>query len=88
MWSVTEYLNNDSHDENNPFRTSDWGQATVDLMCEKVKDIPVIAGGCRRANVGHLIELSDRTKIKKVVMEEKVFSKWHYKRAVLIGNGK
>ncbi|KAG9071564.1 hypothetical protein KI688_005776 [Linnemannia hyalina] len=73
-----KYLNNDSHDENNPFRTSDWGQATVDLMCEKVKDITIIAGGYRRATVDHLIDLSGWTEIKKVVVEEKVFSKWHY----------
>ncbi|KAG0283052.1 hypothetical protein BGZ96_012586 [Linnemannia gamsii] len=86
-WSITEYLDNNTHDENNPFRTSDWGQATVDVMCEKVKDIPIITGGHCRAAVGHLIELSDRTKIKKVVMEEKVFSKWYYNRTVLLGNG-
>ncbi|KAF9154277.1 hypothetical protein BG015_001390 [Linnemannia schmuckeri] len=40
-------------------------------MCEKVKDILAIAGGYRGATTGHLTELCDRTKIKKVVMEDK-----------------
>jgi hypothetical protein len=57
-------------------------------MCEKVKDIPIVAGGYHHATVGYLVELTDRTKIKKVVMEEKVFSKWYYNRTVLLGNGK
>ncbi|KAG0206706.1 hypothetical protein BGX33_007282 [Mortierella sp. NVP41] len=85
-WSVTEYLDTSSREENNPFRTSEWDQGHVDRMCEKVKDIPIIAGGYRRPVVNHLVELSDRSKIKKIVMEEKVFTKWHHNRTVLIGN--
>ncbi|KAG0206710.1 hypothetical protein BGX33_007286 [Mortierella sp. NVP41] len=80
-WSVTEYLDTSTREENNPFRISEWDQGQVDRMCEKVKDIPIIAGGYRRPVVNHLVELSDRTRIKKIVMEE-----MHYLRTVLIGN--
>ncbi|KAF9100834.1 hypothetical protein BGX29_006232 [Mortierella sp. GBA35] len=47
-WSVTEYLDTSTREENNPFRISEWDQGQVDRMCEKVKDVPIIAGGYRR----------------------------------------
>ncbi|KAF9927662.1 hypothetical protein FBU30_003001 [Linnemannia zychae] len=85
-YSITEYLDNITRKENNPFLTSDWGQAAVDQMCNKVKDIPIITGGCHNVTVSQLFDLSDRAKLRKIVMEEKIFTKWHFNRAVLIGN--
>ncbi|KAG0225953.1 hypothetical protein BGX31_007454 [Mortierella sp. GBA43] len=62
-----------------------WGPDKVDRMCDQVKDFPIPCGpGLKMSD---LIQCTDRDKISKVMLEEKLFETWSYGRVVLIGDG-
>jgi len=62
-----------------------WGVDKVDRMCEQVKDFPIPCGpGLKMSD---LIQCTDRDKISKVMLEEKLFETWSYGRVVLLGDG-
>ncbi|KAF9357900.1 hypothetical protein BGX34_009155 [Mortierella sp. NVP85] len=61
-----------------------WGVDKVDRMCEQVKDFPIPCGpGLKMSD---LIQCTDRDKISKVMLEEKLFETWSYGRVVLLGD--
>ncbi|KAG0006711.1 hypothetical protein BGZ65_004873 [Modicella reniformis] len=62
-----------------------WGPDKVDVMCEQVKGFPIPCGpGLKMSD---LIKYTDRDKISKVMLEEKLFETWSYGRVVLLGDG-
>ncbi|KAF9918713.1 hypothetical protein BX616_006419 [Lobosporangium transversale] len=64
--------------------SSEWGPLQVDIMCEQVKDFPIPCGpGLKMSD---LIQNTDRDKISKVMLEEKLFETWSYGRVVLLGD--
>lgn len=69
------------------FRNSEWGPEAAAVMCEQVRDFPIIAGGDKKFTVGDLIDWTPKEHISKVMLEEKVFQTWGSCRTVLLGDG-
>ncbi|KAF9176704.1 hypothetical protein BGZ51_009802, partial [Haplosporangium sp. Z 767] len=66
------------------FLDSEWGPDKVDIMCDQVKQFPIPCGPS--LTIGDLINHTDKEKISKVMLEEKLFETWSYKRVVLLGD--
>ncbi|KAG0343950.1 hypothetical protein BG004_004865 [Podila humilis] len=85
-YTAFQSLDKESSKENDPFRNSDWGtEAVVERALKEVNDIPVM-GGDGSTTIGHLIELSPKRLIRKVVIEEKLFKTWYSERTVFLGD--
>ncbi|KAF8953119.1 hypothetical protein BGZ52_001696 [Haplosporangium bisporale] len=80
VWSVTgELLSPGDSDEN--FRQSEFGPEAVDAVCGLIQDLKTPYGG----TLGDLIRQSQRDNITKVMIEEKHYKTWFYRRTALIG---
>ncbi|KAI1296077.1 hypothetical protein EDD11_007596 [Mortierella claussenii] len=64
--------------------SSEWGPLRVDVMCEQVKDFPIPCGPGLK--ISDLIQHTDRDRVSKVMLEEKLFETWSYGRVVLLGD--
>lgn len=83
VWSVTgELLSPGDSDEN--FRQSEFGPEAIDAVCGLIQDLKTPYGG----TLGDLIGQSQRDNITKVMIEEKHYKTWFYRRTALIGEGK
>ncbi|KAF8943822.1 hypothetical protein BGZ47_005013 [Haplosporangium gracile] len=83
---VILYLDGKTKRDNDPFRNSEWGPEAAEVMCDQVRDFPIVSGGTTPLNMGHLIDWTPKELISKVMFEEKVFETWHDCRTVLIGD--
>lgn len=85
-WSVIQYLNKETSEINDSFRSTDWGSGLAEAMCREVQHFP-IPGGNGKLTLADLIVNTPRDQIAKVTLEEKVFESWYGGRTVLLGNG-
>ncbi|KAK5810292.1 hypothetical protein F5H01DRAFT_38749 [Linnemannia elongata] len=84
-WSVIQYLNKETSELNDTFRSTDWGSGLAEAMCREVQHFP-IPGGNGKLTLADLIVNTPRDQIAKVTLEEKVFESWYGGRTVLLGN--
>ncbi|KAF9931071.1 hypothetical protein FBU30_010900 [Linnemannia zychae] len=84
-WGVTQYLNKETSELNDTFRSTDWGSGLAEAMCREVQHFP-IPGGNGNLRLADLIINTPRDQIAKVTLEEKVFESWYGGRTVLLGN--
>ncbi|KAG0280160.1 hypothetical protein BGZ95_011086 [Linnemannia exigua] len=84
-WTVTQYLSTEQQDDNRVFAntTFDFDQA-MDMAYE-VMNFPIITGGPGEPTMFDLLKKTT-VRMKKVVLEEKLFKTWHHGRVVLLGN--
>lgn len=66
------------------FRNSEWGPEANKEMIDEISSFPIKLGGA----LGDLIEATDKDRISRVYIEEKIFHTWNYERTALIGDGK
>ncbi|KAG0210645.1 hypothetical protein BGX28_009071 [Mortierella sp. GBA30] len=66
------------------YLSSEWGPHKVEMMCNRVGKFPIPCGP--GLMIQDLIENTDKEKISKVMLEEKLFETWSYGRVVLLGD--
>ncbi|KAF9947872.1 hypothetical protein BGZ72_010189 [Mortierella alpina] len=66
------------------YSSSEWGPHRVEVMCDRVGKFPIPCGP--GLTIQDLIDTTDKDKISKVMLEEKLFETWSYGRVVLIGD--
>ncbi|KAF9927046.1 hypothetical protein BGZ67_007780 [Mortierella alpina] len=71
----------EEHDEKD-FRFSDWKPHAADELCEMVRHFKCPYGG----TLGDVIDRTPKDRLSKVMLEDKYFSTWFYKRTVLMGD--
>ncbi|KAF8986349.1 hypothetical protein BGZ46_005534 [Entomortierella lignicola] len=64
------------------FRNSEWGPESNDKMAKEYEHLPCPFGG----TMGELIEITPKSKISKIFLEEKLFKTWYHGQTVLIGD--
>ncbi|KAF9101919.1 hypothetical protein BGX27_011279 [Mortierella sp. AM989] len=64
------------------FRNSEWGPETNDTMAKEYSDLPCPLGG----TMGELVEITPKSRISKIFLEEKLFKTWYHGRTVLVGD--
>ncbi|KAG9071531.1 hypothetical protein KI688_005743 [Linnemannia hyalina] len=85
-YSLVEFLPMETSKNDETFCDSEWGPEATAVMCEQVRDFPIIAGGDKKFTVGDLIDWTPKEYISKVMLEEKVFQTWSSCRTVLLGD--
>ncbi|KAK3814505.1 MAG: hypothetical protein J3R72DRAFT_529880 [Linnemannia gamsii] len=90
-WTVLHHLSKKSSKEAMEQRfmdtnNSEWGAHTAQDMCEETKGFPILLGGGKMGTMGDLFEKTPAELITKVMLEEKVFNAWYYRRFVLMGD--
>ncbi|KAG0295212.1 hypothetical protein BGZ96_012314 [Linnemannia gamsii] len=65
---------------------SEWGDYPAQAMCEETRDFPIELLDGKKRTLGDLYDQTPKEFISKVMLEEKVFTTWHYKRFVLMGD--
>ncbi|KAF9905575.1 hypothetical protein EC991_001536 [Linnemannia zychae] len=85
-WSLVQFLDSETSKDNDSFRNSEWGPEAAALMCEQVRDFPIVSGGDKKLTIGHLIDWTPKEYISKVMLEEKIFQTWGSCRTVLLGD--
>ncbi|KAG0260760.1 hypothetical protein BGZ95_004363 [Linnemannia exigua] len=66
---------------------SEWGAYPAQAMCDETRDFAIELGDGKTRTLGDLYDLTPKEFISKVMLEEKVFDTWHYRRFVLMGDG-
>jgi len=66
---------------------SEWGDYPAQTMCEGTRDFPIELLDGKKRTLGDLYDLTPKDLISKVMLEEKVFTTWHHRRYVLLGDG-
>ncbi|KAF9321730.1 hypothetical protein BGZ91_004479 [Linnemannia elongata] len=56
-------------------------------MCEGTRNFPIQLLDGKKRTLGDLYDQTPKEFISKVMLEEKVFMTWHYRRYVLLGDG-
>ncbi|KAF9275279.1 hypothetical protein BGZ88_002434 [Linnemannia elongata] len=69
------------HSEN-----SEWGDYPAQTMCEETRNFPIQLLDGKKRTLGDLYDQTPKEFISKVMLEEKVFTTWHYRRYVLMGD--
>ena len=67
---------------------SEWGDYPAQTMCEETQYYPIELLDGKKRTLGDLYDQTPKEFISKVMLEEKVFTTWHYRRYVLLGDGK
>ncbi|KAF9086997.1 hypothetical protein BGX23_008428, partial [Mortierella sp. AD031] len=83
---VIRSLDEETSNENDSFRKSEWGAEAAQTMCDEVRHFPIISGGDKPLTLGDLFDKTPQGDISKVMLEEKVFETWHDSRTVLLGD--
>ncbi|KAK3845558.1 MAG: hypothetical protein J3R72DRAFT_521128 [Linnemannia gamsii] len=65
---------------------SEWGDHPALTMCEETRNFPISLAGGKQRTLGDLYDLTPKEYISKVMLEDKVFKTWHYRRFVLMGD--
>ncbi|KAF9127870.1 hypothetical protein BGW39_005506 [Mortierella sp. 14UC] len=86
-WMCIEYLSRPKSKEDGSTSHLEWGPEAAEVMCNQVRDFPIISGGEKPLTIGNLIDWTPKELISKVMQEEKIFQTWYHGRAVLIGDG-
>ncbi|KAG0027284.1 hypothetical protein BGZ82_009046 [Podila clonocystis] len=81
-WSIMKQLSADASKEM-MFRNSEWGPEANKDMIDEISSFPIKLGGV----LGDLVEATDKDRISRVYIEEKIFQTWNYGRTALIGDG-
>ncbi|KAG0279882.1 hypothetical protein BGZ95_011985 [Linnemannia exigua] len=90
-WSVLHHLDSQTskaateqrfRDTNN----SEWGDHPAQTMCDETRSFIVPIKDKKIRTLGDLYDLTPKEFISKVMLEEKVFETWHYRRCVLLGD--
>ncbi len=68
------------------FRSSEWGPESSEGMVKMVRGLPLPIA--KDLTLGDMIDATPTDGICKVMLEEKLFETWSFKRSVLIGDGK
>ncbi|KAF9911532.1 hypothetical protein EC991_003335 [Linnemannia zychae] len=91
-WMVLEHLSKRTskaameqrfRDTNN----SEWGDHPAQTMCDETRNFPLPLGHGKAGTLGDLYDATPKEYISKVMLEEKVFYTWYYRRYVLLGDG-
>lgn len=85
-FAVLQYLTAETSKDNDAFKNSEWGTEAAQVMCEEVRDFPIVSGGEKQLTLGDLFEWTPKELISKVMLEEKVFKTWSHCRTVLLGD--
>ncbi|KAF9136435.1 hypothetical protein BGX30_011194 [Mortierella sp. GBA39] len=85
-FGVLQYLTEETTKDDDAFRNSEWGPEAAQVMCEEVKDFPIVSGGEKQLTLGDLFEWTPKDLISKVMLEEKLFETWSNCRTVLMGD--
>ncbi|KAG0306913.1 hypothetical protein BGZ97_000577 [Linnemannia gamsii] len=80
------YLDVEKSKHDSSFNNSEWGPEAAEVFCKEIQDFPIISGSEKPLTLGNLVEWTDKDKISKVMLEEKVFETWHHGRTVLLGD--
>ncbi|KAF9113491.1 hypothetical protein BGX27_001445 [Mortierella sp. AM989] len=78
-WHIQVQLDGYTRDEAN--HDSGWNPESKDTMIKEVRDLKTPYG-----TIGSLIDHTDKDKISKVFLEDKLFDTWYHGRTVLIGD--
>ncbi|KAF8941933.1 hypothetical protein BGZ47_007046 [Haplosporangium gracile] len=65
---------------------SEWGDFPAQTMCEETRDFPIPLEDGKNRTLGELYDQTSKEFISKVMLEEKVFRTWYYRRSVLLGD--
>lgn len=68
---------------NDTFKNSEWGSESSGSIEDDWRTFKVPIGG----TIGDFINATPPDAVSKVMLEEKLYSTWHYRRTVLIGDG-
>ncbi|KAG0257433.1 hypothetical protein BG011_003953 [Mortierella polycephala] len=79
-WAVQIQLDSKSS-EDEGFRNSEWSAEANEGMMKEVNEFQTPYG-----RLGKLIEATDKDRISKVFLEDKMFETWYHGRTVLIGD--
>ncbi|KAK3845563.1 MAG: hypothetical protein J3R72DRAFT_521133 [Linnemannia gamsii] len=90
-WGVLQHLDSKTSKaateqrfrENN---NAEWGDHPAQTMCDETRNFPVPIMGGKIRTLGDLFDLTPKEYITKVMLEEKVFDTWHYRRCILLGD--
>ncbi|KAF9126818.1 hypothetical protein BGW39_006322 [Mortierella sp. 14UC] len=85
-WAIVKYLPEEKSKHDDSFNNSEWGPEAAEAFCKEVQDFPIISGSEKPLTLGDLIAWTDKDKISKVMLEEKVFETWHHGRIALLGD--
>ncbi|KAG9069520.1 hypothetical protein KI688_010423 [Linnemannia hyalina] len=66
---------------------SEWGDHPAQTMCEETRNLPIQLLDGKKRTLGDLYDQTPKEFISKVMLEEKVFTTWHHRRYVLMGDG-
>ncbi|KAG0279761.1 hypothetical protein BGZ95_000293 [Linnemannia exigua] len=84
---IVKYLDQEKSKHDGSFNNSEWGSKAAKAFCKEVQDFPIVSGSKKPLTLGDLIAWTDKDKISKVMLEEKVFETWYHGRIVLLGDG-
>ncbi|KAF9573782.1 DNA damage-inducible protein 1 [Mortierella alpina] len=82
--SSSNHPSSSSSASDESYLSSEWGPHRVEMMCDRVGKFPIPCGP--GLTIQDLIDNTDKDKISKVMLEEKLFETWSYGRVVLIGD--
>ncbi|KAK3816976.1 MAG: hypothetical protein JOS17DRAFT_778619 [Linnemannia elongata] len=71
-WVVVKYLDAERSKHDASFNNSEWGPEAAETFCKEIKDFPIISGSDKPLTLGDLIGWTDKDKISKVMLEEKL----------------
>lgn len=83
---LVHHLDKNTAKDNDAFRNSEWGPEAAEQMCKQIGHLPV-PGGNGKLTMKDLIDRTPKDLISKVMLEEKLFDTWYYRRTVLLGDG-
>ncbi|KAG0228951.1 hypothetical protein BGW41_003227 [Actinomortierella wolfii] len=81
-WMVLKHAGDYQWRDDERFRNSEWGPEAADTMMNEVRDLL----SPYRKPLGIYFDNTPRSGISKVMLEEKLYTTWHYGRTALIGD--
>ncbi|KAF9335153.1 hypothetical protein BG006_000754 [Podila minutissima] len=84
-WMLVHHLDKNTAKDNDAFRNSEWGPEAAEQMCKQIGHFPV-PGGNGKLTMKDLIDRTPKDLISKVMLEEKLFDTWYYRRTDLLGD--
>ncbi|KAG0278203.1 hypothetical protein BGZ95_004481 [Linnemannia exigua] len=81
-WQVSEDVRKNGTATDRNFAFSAWDPDSAKNMCDKVRHLSCPYGG----TLGDILDETPQEVISKVMLEDKYFTTWYYKRTVLLGD--
>ncbi|KAF9343688.1 hypothetical protein BGX26_005352, partial [Mortierella sp. AD094] len=86
-WRVDVQLQSQSFVQSDSFKNSDWGSESSGSIQEDWRSFKLPLGVDNSyITVGELINSTDSSNVTKVMLEEKLYTTWHHRRTVLMGD--